>query len=84
MANLIRLRKKHHYGLGEPVRFWGEPPRPHWCGFPHSLLHQDGSREEGRRIKSSVLDSDANCRSRLSIAKGIGNRESGGNKNYYN
>ncbi|WP_267871993.1 MULTISPECIES: hypothetical protein [Moorena] len=26
MANLIRLRKTHHYGLG---------------GFPHSLLHQD-------------------------------------------
>ncbi|WP_293083971.1 hypothetical protein [Moorena sp. SIO3H5] len=26
MANLIRLRKAHHYGLG---------------GFPHERLHQD-------------------------------------------
>ncbi|WP_267872082.1 MULTISPECIES: hypothetical protein [Moorena] len=26
MANLIRLRKTHHYGLG---------------GFPHERLHQD-------------------------------------------
>ncbi|WP_267871963.1 MULTISPECIES: hypothetical protein [Moorena] len=31
MANLIRLRKKHHYGLG---------------GSPHERLHQDGSREQ--------------------------------------
>ncbi|WP_293123774.1 hypothetical protein [Moorena sp. SIO4G3] len=28
MANLIRQRKKHHYGLG---------------GFPHERLHQDNS-----------------------------------------
>ncbi|NEQ06865.1 MAG: hypothetical protein F6K37_13260 [Moorea sp. SIO4E2] len=64
-----------------PLRSWGASavlggtPMSNWCGFPHERLHQDGSREEGRRIKSSVLDSDANCRSRLSIAKGIGNRE---------
>ncbi|WP_269087006.1 hypothetical protein [Moorena bouillonii] len=23
-------------GLGEAVRSWGRPPRPHWRGFPHS------------------------------------------------
>ncbi|NEP32637.1 MULTISPECIES: hypothetical protein [Moorena] len=26
MANLIRLRKTHHYGLGEAARSWGFPP----------------------------------------------------------
>ncbi|NEO68022.1 hypothetical protein [Moorena sp. SIO3H5] len=31
MANLIRQRKTHHYGLGEAAR----------GGFPHERLHQD-------------------------------------------
>ncbi|WP_267871959.1 MULTISPECIES: hypothetical protein [Moorena] len=26
VANLIRLRKAHHYGLGEAARSWGFPP----------------------------------------------------------
>ncbi|NEP48966.1 MAG: hypothetical protein F6K65_09095 [Moorea sp. SIO3C2] len=36
MANLIRQRKKHHYGLGEPVPPKGVPPMSNWRGFPHS------------------------------------------------
>ncbi|NEO63285.1 MAG: hypothetical protein F6J98_23730 [Moorea sp. SIO4G2] len=26
VANLIRQRKTHHYGLGEAARSWGFPP----------------------------------------------------------
>ncbi|NER87573.1 MULTISPECIES: hypothetical protein [Moorena] len=26
VANLIRQRKAHHYGLGEAARSWGFPP----------------------------------------------------------
>ncbi|WP_267871983.1 MULTISPECIES: hypothetical protein [Moorena] len=41
MANLIRLRKTHHYGLGEAARPKGVSPMSDCRGFPHSLLHQD-------------------------------------------
>ncbi|NET69023.1 MAG: hypothetical protein F6K63_33350 [Moorea sp. SIO1G6] len=40
MANLIRQRKAHHYGLG---------------GFPHSLLHQDNVYEKKLDKKSIYL-----------------------------
>ncbi|NEO11328.1 MAG: hypothetical protein F6J98_21505 [Moorea sp. SIO4G2] len=39
MANLIRLRKTHHYGLGEAARSWGGSAAK--GGFPHERLHQD-------------------------------------------
>ncbi|NEO44207.1 MAG: hypothetical protein F6K55_08765 [Moorea sp. SIO4A3] len=44
MANLIRLRKTHHYGLGEAARSWGFPPLALCRGPPHERLHQDGVR----------------------------------------
>ncbi|NEO51209.1 MAG: hypothetical protein F6K55_46900 [Moorea sp. SIO4A3] len=56
------MRKKHHYGLGEPVRSWGGsavlgvPPMSDCRGLPHSrsgvVSPGDETLESGALLKN--------------------------------